>query len=166
MAENEHSDKSGSTPRTDAATEYPDDDLPYVRAHVAKQFERELAALRRHDLYKTGDAGLPETIIDRNGEVVLGLCKRCGKGEADLAEACTPHNSHSGDMDAARRLWHRQLGLGGVEPCCPAALERIAAGWRNGQKACSCGYPHTPCTRTQTDCAVISPSMNSDMGAK
>jgi len=37
-----------------------------------------------HDLYKTGDADAPESIRDRNGEVALALCRRCGKGERDL----------------------------------------------------------------------------------
>lgn len=42
-----------------------------------------------HDLYKTGDSDAPDVIKDRNGEVVLGLCKRCGKAEAELSEPCT-----------------------------------------------------------------------------
>lgn len=41
-----------------------------------------------HDLYKTGDADAPDVIKDRNGEVTLGLCRRCGKGEADLVDPC------------------------------------------------------------------------------
>lgn len=41
-----------------------------------------------HDLYETGDADAPDVIKDRNGEVVLGLCKVCNKGEAELAEPC------------------------------------------------------------------------------
>lgn len=44
-----------------------------------------------HDLWKTRDIGKPQAILDRNGEVVLALCKRCGKAESDLtAENCTP----------------------------------------------------------------------------
>lgn len=42
-----------------------------------------------HDLYKTGDADAPEQIKDRNGDVVLSLCRRCGKGGIDLSEGCT-----------------------------------------------------------------------------
>lgn len=42
-----------------------------------------------HDLYKTGDVGAPDQIKDRNGEVVLGLCKRCGRAEIELSEPCT-----------------------------------------------------------------------------
>lgn len=37
-----------------------------------------------HDLYETHDKDRPPIICDRNGHVVLGLCKRCGKGEAEL----------------------------------------------------------------------------------
>jgi hypothetical protein len=42
----------------------------------------------QHDLYKTGDADAPEAIKDRNSEVVLGLCRRCGRGEVELSEPC------------------------------------------------------------------------------
>lgn len=37
-----------------------------------------------HDLYKTGDSGIPQSILDGNNEVVLSLCRRCGKGESEL----------------------------------------------------------------------------------
>lgn len=40
--------------------------------------------LSSHDLWETGEPGVPEQILDRNGEVVLWLCKACGKGEGDL----------------------------------------------------------------------------------
>lgn len=44
-----------------------------------------------HDLYKSGDEDAPDNIKDRNGEVVLALCRRCGKGEADLDKMpCVP----------------------------------------------------------------------------
>jgi len=41
-----------------------------------------------HTLYMTGDANCPEAILDHNGEVVLALCKTCGKGESDLSAGC------------------------------------------------------------------------------
>jgi hypothetical protein len=41
-----------------------------------------------HNIYETGDHDAPEAIKDRNGEVVLGLCRRCGRGEADLVTSC------------------------------------------------------------------------------
>ena len=39
---------------------------------------------RAHILYETADKDRPEQICDRNGEVVLGLCKVCGKAEIEL----------------------------------------------------------------------------------
>lgn len=45
-------------------------------------------ANRKHDLYKTGDTDATDAIKDRNGEVTLGLCRRCGKAEAELAGPC------------------------------------------------------------------------------
>lgn len=41
-----------------------------------------------HDLYRTRDRDAPDQIKDRNGEVVLGLCRRCGKSEFELSEPC------------------------------------------------------------------------------
>jgi len=41
-----------------------------------------------HILYKTTDDDSPESICDRNGEVVLGLCRVCGAGEIELDERC------------------------------------------------------------------------------
>lgn len=45
-----------------------------------------------HRLYTTSDADRPREICDRNGEVVLGLCKVCGRAEAELDKPCT-HNA-------------------------------------------------------------------------
>ena len=44
--------------------------------------------MREHVLYKTGDPDAPEIIKDRNGEVVLGLCKVCGRIELELNGPC------------------------------------------------------------------------------
>lgn len=52
--------------------------------------EEQHATLPKHELYKTGDVGAPEQIKDRNGEVVLGLCRRCGRAEIELSEPCAP----------------------------------------------------------------------------
>lgn len=41
-----------------------------------------------HDLYKTGDADAPDAIKDRNGDIVLAACRKCGRGEAQLEEPC------------------------------------------------------------------------------
>lgn len=43
----------------------------------------------QHVLYKTEDKDKPDTITDINGEVVLGLCRVCGRGERELSEPCT-----------------------------------------------------------------------------
>ena len=43
-----------------------------------------------HLLWETGEVGVPSAILDRNGEVVLGLCKVCGRGECELDEPCSP----------------------------------------------------------------------------
>lgn len=37
-----------------------------------------------HQLYKDGDVDIPDAIKDRNGQVVLDMCKVCGKAEAEL----------------------------------------------------------------------------------
>lgn len=41
-----------------------------------------------HQLYRTGDRDAPSIIKDRNGHVVLELCRRCGRAEIELAEPC------------------------------------------------------------------------------
>jgi len=49
-----------------------------------------------HDLYADTDPDRPWIICDRNGQVVLGLCKRCGRAESQLVEPCgTPWNDFS-----------------------------------------------------------------------
>lgn len=39
-----------------------------------------------HRLYETGHPLAPDAILDRNGEVVLGCCMRCGAGEIELEQ--------------------------------------------------------------------------------
>lgn len=43
--------------------------------------------LAKHDLYTDADPDRPDVICDSNGQVTLDLCKRCGKGEAELLDA-------------------------------------------------------------------------------
>jgi hypothetical protein len=43
-----------------------------------------------HMLYEQGDSDAPEIIKDANGDIVLSLCKRCGKGESELEGPCKP----------------------------------------------------------------------------
>lgn len=59
-------------------------DSGFVGRHY--ELEREKVT---HTLYKTGDPGAPLSIQDRNGEVVLGLCRVCGRAEAELVEDCS-----------------------------------------------------------------------------
>jgi hypothetical protein len=42
----------------------------------------------QHELYTDQDIDRPESICDQNGDVVLALCKRCGKAEVDLNQPC------------------------------------------------------------------------------
>lgn len=39
-----------------------------------------------HALYEDGDADIPKGILDRNGQVVLAMCKKCHKAEIELDE--------------------------------------------------------------------------------
>jgi hypothetical protein len=66
--------------------------------------------LPEHDLYVDSDLNKPRSILDSNGQVTLDLCKRCGKGEAELTEPCVRSDSWYGlilklgcmfDFDAA-----------------------------------------------------------------
>jgi len=50
-----------------------------------------------HDLFVTSDIDRPEEICDRNGEVVLSLCRKCGKAENDLTMYCTPKGKSEPD---------------------------------------------------------------------
>lgn len=44
----------------------------------------------KHILYETSDVDAPSVIKDRNGEVVLALCKVCNKAEIELDGPCEP----------------------------------------------------------------------------
>lgn len=39
---------------------------------------------KKHIYFKTGDKAAPDGIKDRYGEVVLTMCKVCGKAESEL----------------------------------------------------------------------------------
>lgn len=43
-----------------------------------------------HVLWADGEEGRPKEICDRNGQVTLGLCKNCGRGESQLFEGICP----------------------------------------------------------------------------
>ena len=46
------------------------------------------ASKNKHELYKTGDKYAPDQIKDRNGEVVLAMCKKCKRVEIELDNDC------------------------------------------------------------------------------
>ena len=67
------------------------------RANAAEAISASLLEINRdllmrnyvsHELFQTGDPGCPEQALDWNGEVVLGVCKNCGRVEAELDEHC------------------------------------------------------------------------------
>lgn len=41
-----------------------------------------------HTLYKEGDTDVPDAIKDRNGDIVLGQCRLCGRAEIELSSLC------------------------------------------------------------------------------
>ncbi len=52
----------------------------------------------KHDLYANSDTDKPKSILDSNGEVVLGLCKRCGRAESELDEPCWTNPAHKSHL--------------------------------------------------------------------
>jgi hypothetical protein len=72
----------------------------------------------RHVLYKTEDADAPAAIKDRNGDVVLALCRNCGRGEIQLEEH---PNCDSGAPQPAFQPTHKM-----TITIPPEALEEVA----------------------------------------
>jgi hypothetical protein len=85
--------------------------LPYPSKSTSKiAAGQAVQPLPEHDLYVDSDLNKPRSILDSNGQVTLDLCKRCGKGEAELTEPCVRSDSWYGlilklgcmfDFDAA-----------------------------------------------------------------
>jgi len=74
-----------------------------------EEFARRLRAegekeqgLTRHEFYKDGDKDVPEQIKDRNGQVVLTLCKLCNQAEGELKSDYCPQPTES------RAEWERE----------------------------------------------------------
>ena len=59
-----------------------------------------------HVLFTSADRDAPDCIRDRNGEVVLGLCKICGRGEIELREPCNWGGQHHPILSAAPSFDH------------------------------------------------------------
>jgi hypothetical protein len=62
-------------------------DIPvrYIRL-IASELLKARGVL--HNCYKQGDLDAPECVKNHCGEVVLSLCRKCGKGECELTEQC------------------------------------------------------------------------------
>lgn len=58
-----------------------------------------------HVLYKTGDMDAPDVIKDRNGEVVLDLCRVCNKGEIELSQPCSPHPTNDDKLEVVAHAY-------------------------------------------------------------
>lgn len=63
------------------------------------------AAVCKHVLYETTDKDRPKEICDRNGEVVLAMCKLCGKVEAELDENATTERKGPLSKDQIREVF-------------------------------------------------------------
>ena len=74
-----------------------------------EQAQREAHFLKQHVLYERDDADAPDVIKDRNGDITLGLCKVCGKGEAELVESCDPSDSRILDWLQDMHNLHTQV---------------------------------------------------------
>lgn len=74
-----------------ARTEEHSDDHYKPEAGLNSAFREKVDAnYASHTLWRDGDVGVPTIICDSNGQVALGLCKFCGKAEAELGDfACT-----------------------------------------------------------------------------
>lgn len=71
--------------------------------------ERESAAqmTEKHQLYTEADNDAPDSIKNAQGEIVLGLCKKCGKAERELETSCTPATQidNSKERESAAQMW-------------------------------------------------------------
>ena len=65
-----------------------EDELREQEIEIAADLKLEQANLQNHVLFKTGEPDTPDCIKDRNGHVVLNMCRVCGKGEAELSQPC------------------------------------------------------------------------------
>ncbi len=74
-----------------------------------------------HRLYETGDIGAPSAILDRNGEVVLSLCKVCGGAEGAMPTDCPEKLLNEQQLEDiyARRIDYRCGEWVAANPICP-----------------------------------------------
>jgi hypothetical protein len=76
-----------------------DSDIDDLVDHVCG----DAASSQSHQLYQTGDPDAPDAVRDRNGDVVLSMCKVCGKAEVELSEPCVAQPRAEDDAQDARR---------------------------------------------------------------
>lgn len=100
-------------------------------------------AMVKHQLWEKGDAGLPTVLTDRNGDVVLGMCRVCGQAEAELEDTCPGYEWPEGaralageiaaavfadETDEVRARLHRQLfyaSAAAAVSCTPSDLGKL-----------------------------------------
>lgn len=63
-----------------------------------------------HDLWKDGDDGIPDALLDRNGQVVLGQCKNCKRAEMELTEPCDAPTRPAPPMPTIKSPLATQIG--------------------------------------------------------
>lgn len=92
---------------------------------------RLLLFMQKHVLYKTGDKGCPDQILDSNGEVVLGMCKICGLAESELDNSHCIVQTKTFETGAVR-----STDADGVrfDLITPIGLRRLAETYNEGAK--------------------------------
>lgn len=73
---------------------------PAVSAPMAKLHDALNELGISHDCYTDADADRPDSICDRNGAVVLSLCKICNRAEVELTEPCNSAPTHTPKLAA------------------------------------------------------------------
>ncbi len=96
-----------------------------------------------HDLYKDGDADIPEQILDRNGQAALCECKRCGRVESQLVGPCMP----PAETEKPKEVTYKGGSPGQKYKCaaCDGELEIVEI-YKNGiikEKCKDCGHTET-----------------------
>jgi len=70
-------------------TDMSDDNMLDMLANARDDLDAQSVQSESHYLYKTGDSDAPDVLKDRNGEVVLAMCRKCSCAEAELEQTCT-----------------------------------------------------------------------------
>lgn len=65
--------------------------------------------MNSHILYTDKDYDVPDSIKDNNGDIVLHLCRRCGRGESDLYQPCVPEVKARKDSTVFANFYHHYL---------------------------------------------------------